>query len=99
MAKIGRNAPCPCGSGKKYKRCCLLRDQPTPAPYTVQERQSALIKTSVFFEQPRWREVLESLADDFDADLDLDAGLDLINLFLANLARQQLIAQNNQRLM
>ncbi len=25
MAKIGRNAPCPCGSGKKYKKCCLLR--------------------------------------------------------------------------
>ncbi len=24
MAKIGRNAPCPCGSGKKYKKCCLL---------------------------------------------------------------------------
>lgn len=21
-AKIGRNAPCPCGSGKKYKNCC-----------------------------------------------------------------------------
>jgi preprotein translocase subunit SecA len=21
-AKIGRNAPCPCGSGRKYKRCC-----------------------------------------------------------------------------
>ncbi len=21
-AKIGRNDPCPCGSGKKYKRCC-----------------------------------------------------------------------------
>lgn len=20
--KLGRNAPCPCGSGKKYKRCC-----------------------------------------------------------------------------
>jgi len=24
MAKIGRNDPCPCGSGKKYKKCCLL---------------------------------------------------------------------------
>ena len=24
MAKVGRNAPCPCGSGKKYKKCCLL---------------------------------------------------------------------------
>nr|WP_269440492.1 SEC-C metal-binding domain-containing protein [Aeromonas veronii] len=21
--KIGRNEPCPCGSGKKYKQCCL----------------------------------------------------------------------------
>ncbi len=21
--KLGRNAPCPCGSGKKYKKCCL----------------------------------------------------------------------------
>ncbi|MDE2758663.1 MAG: SEC-C metal-binding domain-containing protein [Acidobacteriota bacterium] len=25
--KIGRNEPCPCGSGKKYKKCCAL----TPA--------------------------------------------------------------------
>ena len=24
----GRNAPCPCGSGKKFKRCCALRDLP-----------------------------------------------------------------------
>ena len=23
MSKIGRNAFCPCGSGKKYKHCCL----------------------------------------------------------------------------
>lgn len=29
MAAIGRNAPCPCGSGKKYKRCCLLKAQRT----------------------------------------------------------------------
>ena len=24
--KIGRNSPCPCGSGKKYKKCCLKID-------------------------------------------------------------------------
>jgi uncharacterized protein YecA (UPF0149 family) len=24
--KIGRNDPCPCGSGKKYKKCCLGRE-------------------------------------------------------------------------
>jgi len=23
--KIGRNSPCPCGSGKKYKRCCGMK--------------------------------------------------------------------------
>ena len=27
MAKIGRNAPCPCGSGNKYKKCCLRKHE------------------------------------------------------------------------
>jgi hypothetical protein len=27
VPKIGRNAPCPCGSGKKYKKCCYEKDQ------------------------------------------------------------------------
>ena len=26
MANTGRNDPCPCGSGQKYKRCCLPRE-------------------------------------------------------------------------
>ena len=26
-ARIGRNDPCPCGRGRKYKRCCLARDE------------------------------------------------------------------------
>ena len=28
-AKVGRNTPCPCGSGLKYKRCCLAAEQQT----------------------------------------------------------------------
>ena len=27
MTKIGRNQPCPCGSGRKYKHCCLQAEQ------------------------------------------------------------------------
>ncbi len=27
MAQIGRNDPCPCGSGKKYKKCCREADE------------------------------------------------------------------------
>lgn len=24
-SKVGRNDPCPCGSGKKYKQCCMIK--------------------------------------------------------------------------
>ncbi|HEX4340046.1 MAG TPA: SEC-C metal-binding domain-containing protein [Polyangiaceae bacterium] len=27
---MGRNDPCPCGSGKKFKKCCV--DQPPSLP-------------------------------------------------------------------
>jgi len=33
MPKIGRNDPCPCGSGRKYKQCCLPKNQ--AAEHTV----------------------------------------------------------------
>jgi hypothetical protein len=36
--KTGRNDPCPCGSGKKFKRCCLDRDRDT----TVEPIKSVL---------------------------------------------------------
>ena len=29
-ARVGRNDPCPCGSGKKFKRCCLRDRRPVP---------------------------------------------------------------------
>ena len=25
--EIGRNSPCPCGSGKRYKRCCGAKEE------------------------------------------------------------------------
>ncbi len=31
MARVGRNDPCPCGSGRKYKKCCLEADGQRPA--------------------------------------------------------------------
>jgi preprotein translocase subunit SecA len=27
--KVGRNEPCPCGSGRKYKKCCGASTGPT----------------------------------------------------------------------
>lgn len=43
MSKPGRNDPCPCGSGKKYKQCCLHkqgREQPAPSAVTPEIRQA-----------------------------------------------------------
>jgi hypothetical protein len=31
-AKFGRNDKCPCGSGKKYKNCCLRTQDSAPTP-------------------------------------------------------------------
>lgn len=33
-SKVGRNEPCPCGSGKKHKKCCLGKAQPVLNPAT-----------------------------------------------------------------
>lgn len=32
LSSPARNAPCPCGSGRKFKRCCALRDPVAAAP-------------------------------------------------------------------
>lgn len=45
--KIGRNDPCPCGSGKKYKKCCMNAERPAefdPAYYYYQKYNIRLKK-------------------------------------------------------
>src|ERR1017187_7720314 len=32
MKKVDPNAPCPCGSGKKYQNCCMSKAATTPPP-------------------------------------------------------------------
>jgi hypothetical protein len=44
MSKIGRNDPCPCGSGKKYKKCCLAQDERRHIEETRPDDMSALFE-------------------------------------------------------
>jgi len=40
--RVSRNDPCPCGSGKKYKHCCLKKEvgDPVPRPsFTITDLQ------------------------------------------------------------
>jgi tetratricopeptide (TPR) repeat protein len=59
MAKIGPNAPCPCGSGKKYKKCCKARDE---ARLTV-EAQRPQVTTPMFLEDDDLDELSNSVVD------------------------------------
>jgi hypothetical protein len=50
MGKIARNDPCPCGSGQKYKKCCLAKDDLVASrrrdeESSVQTALSWLVKT------------------------------------------------------
>jgi hypothetical protein len=55
--KVGRNDPCPCGSGKKYKKCCSGKDQeessratrvtPPPMPQEPSRLPQAPARSSV----------------------------------------------------
>ncbi len=46
MGRIGRNEQCPCGSGKKFKHCCLLKEQAGMVPTTPE----AQLKVSLMSE-------------------------------------------------
>lgn len=45
MSTPERNAPCPCGSGKKYKQCCLQKQRLQP-PRPLSMRQVVSLSTS-----------------------------------------------------
>ena len=53
-AKIGRNGPCPCGSGKKYKRCCWNPASNTKLRWTVSDATHELGHVRFFLPEPPW---------------------------------------------
>ena len=57
--RVGRNELCPCGSGKKYKKCCLESE---PVRYTVEDRAAARQLLDEY--------VMEHLGEEDDESLD-----------------------------
>ncbi len=60
MQKVGRNDPCPCGSGKKYKKCCEEKVKHkkfeatvlSHAPEQVQSATEVSKVSNLFFKRP-----------------------------------------------
>ena len=50
--KTGRNEPCPCGSGKKYKNCCLDKDNAVSGYKPILTNEDDILKYTEFAE--RW---------------------------------------------
>lgn len=70
MAMPGRNDPCPCGSGKKYKRCCFEKDTADRSALIA-----AMPRTTVL------DQIAASLADRYDDELTTqsNAAVDLVH--------------------
>lgn len=50
--KLGRNDPCPCGSGKKYKKCCYLREQSPTAENSLKPQNLRDTRKDDFLSTP-----------------------------------------------
>ena len=73
-ATPGRNDPCPCGIGKKYKKCCLPAESATPTPAEdpaadrrARTRTSALRALLDFGGRPEFAEALAEALEAFSA--------------------------------
>jgi SEC-C motif len=60
MTKTGRNDPCPCGSGKKYKHCCLKKDEAAEHEARAAISQANQERSA---SRPRLADVMTRIAD------------------------------------
>jgi hypothetical protein len=69
VATIGRNEPCPCNSGKKYKKCCLPLHEARAAEQRQAAEQRNALETPAFADVARALEPLFAFDDDGLAEL------------------------------
>jgi len=74
--KIGPNAPCPCGSGKKYKKCCRDKpedERPSNLERSIRERNlkffEILVNILGFDEKKDWNDIRRELTNKKIADI------------------------------
>jgi hypothetical protein len=67
VTKTGRNDPCPCGSGKKYKHCCLKKEAEGKSEAIGRERSwdTMMDKLLDFSREVRFQQELQSAFDLF----------------------------------
>jgi tetratricopeptide (TPR) repeat protein len=83
MTKVGRNHSCPCGSGQKYKHCCLARDEAAAVIIREQQRRPPPL---IHAPRSRWQPIVDHEGERFDQMS--NGALDLIDAGKFALAEQ-----------
>ncbi len=65
--KVGRNDPCPCGSGKKYKHCCGGVAAPAPAPVAAESNDGAVGRALAWLAQHHRKAFAAALEAEIDS--------------------------------
>lgn len=84
MPQIGRNDPCPCESGKKYKKCCFHNDKP--------ERFDSFFKKNNSVELLKVFSLLQLIPENHSKIVRLES---IINLILINLNENKSLLNYN----
>jgi len=86
MRKVGRNDPCPCGSGRKFKRCCLGK---IPPELSISNDEGTAVGTALAWLKTNYQEEVDEAIieyffggpddEELDAigDLPLTTGVDI----------------------
>lgn len=76
MGLVGRNNPCPCGSRRKFKKCCFGKDASAAQSFTPADRERALAELTAFAHRAAfteahdaaeaifWGDALDGVADE-----------------------------------
>ena len=72
--RVGRNDPCPCGSGKKYKRCCLAQAEAVELAWQrLRRAEGSVVEKVLAFAKTRYgAEVLARAWDEFTFGAETD---------------------------
>lgn len=110
MPKVGRNDPCPCGSGRKYKRCCMGREAERAAIAAAVDHRTLPLLSEIARSAERYAPRPDALAREFfpfwrgSLDQNRTARLvdfEIFDLILPGLGRrgvEQFIAERGDRL-
>lgn len=74
--KIQRNDPCPCNSGKKYKKCCIVNDEIEAKYLAATQTKSYSNKKFTFAVNPDLEEKCYAILERYESDKDRNIAID-----------------------